>query len=462
MNYIDILFEQAKKSQPWSVAQDHAMMKPSDSLTGQMVQNVVQKAPVQKPQQISKPQISQPTQLEPQVQPEVLIEADQDVMPIEYQEGYKPQVPQSEIVRQNYNKALFDQIAESKAIGENLQDMSGRYESEREAVKKSMSESDNIKMPEQNPWADVIAMFGAPLAAMVMGGEAAALAQQPAQKSAMGLVEGARKSDAERIKALQERIKERSGKQLELAKLSSQEIKDAEAKVLGLKKDISGGIQKGSEKVADIELQPYKAAEALKRAEAIAKTKPATEGERKGAFQFGLMEQAEKNLQDLKKKYGNYPSMNNKWFRLQKNIAGGMFGSTLASDFLNSKGIDEPTRQQIQSEIGFLESIGRIQSGAAVTVAEWSQMREPYFPTYGDSESIVATKDQQRQKALEGVKIIAGKAAPLVSKPVGTIKVDSDKKLKVTNGKKTFIIPQKDLEDAEKDGFWEVKSELAK
>lgn len=220
----------------------------------------------------------------------------------------------------------------------------------------------------------------------------------------------------------------------------------------------SQATEKAAKDLSDLEKFPQEQAAKEQRAKILAsqaqqKLNTPTEGERKGAFQLGLMRQAEQNINDLKQKYGGYPSVNNKWFRLQKNIASGMFGTTLVSDALNSSAIDPAVREQISAELQFLESIGRIQSGAAISMSEWNSMREQYFPTFGDSPDSIARKEQQRKKALEGLGIVAGRAESMVAPP----KSISADQVKVSNGKETLIIDRSDLKDANKDGYKEVK-----
>ena len=59
----------------------------------------------------------------PQKQNEIVIES-APVMPIEYPEGYKVQVPQSEVIRQNRNEAILPLMQEAKSMGQNVEALS--------------------------------------------------------------------------------------------------------------------------------------------------------------------------------------------------------------------------------------------------------------------------------------------------------------------------------------------------
>lgn len=443
----------------------------------------------------------------PQKQPMTYIEAKAPA-PIEYPEGYKIQAPESEIIRQNVNEALIKQQQEQKALSKNI---SAAY-NEREGYKKSLQDTlmkmQNLQegqysapeidaqikalsekstapqLQERSALADVIALFGAPVLGAISG-ETGALAQMPAAKASRDIYEGAHKQELERVKLLKEntdqklkalidikksgqesfdksqarqleKVKAELGATKDLASMSSDDLKSLEDKLFKLNASFPEIIAKSAKDITNVEQQPGKQAAAEKRAQLMAgiaqqRISQPTEGERKGAFQLGLMQQAEKNLQDLKEKHGDYPSMKNKWFRTQKNIAGGMFGTTAMSDLLNSKMISPDVREQIQYELSFLESIGRIQSGAAITVGEWGQMREQYFPTYGDAPQSVASKEQQRQKALEGVAIVAGKAKSMVSPPKSVV---SQFPKKVYKGKQSATVSnEKELREARSEGW---------
>lgn len=437
----------------------------------------------------------------PQIQKEKLTEISGEAeKPIEYPPGYKVQVPQSEIIRNNVNNALMEQQREAKNLGKNANDI---YE-ERELYKRDMVDALNrmksmtdksyeapeidaqIKLyhqkmmepkesvPQRDMLTEAILTLGPALGGKMLG-EAGALAAPVAFKGARDTYEAQRKQEIERIKNLkddtekklkamidlkksgqesfdkaQERGLNRVKAELEstksLATMSNDDLKRTEDNLLKLNESIAKEIGSKSVDIAKMDRSKELEDKKDKRASIMAgiaskRMGIPSEGERKGAFHLGLMDQAEKNINDLVEKHGTYPSMKDKWFRTKKNIAAGMFGTTLMSDFLNnSKMIDEATRQQIEAEISFLEGIGRIQSGAAITFNEWSQFREPYFPTDGDSDEAVKTKEQARKTAIDGVKIIAGRAAPLVKKPVGVIKKDEPKMSKMSREQKIKLL----------------------
>lgn len=338
------------------------------------------------------------------------------------------QVDQSKILLEAYRQGLEPQIAQQKAL--------------EESVGSQIKAIGEMKSPERSDLADAIMLLGAPLLG-ALGGEAGALSAPKAYAGASDIYE-------KQLKAAEEKAAAKR-------KLGYERLEEDKKRLATLGTEIAKGRMAGGEKLAEMEYKKTQAENELKKAKIMAQVqqdvRPPSEGERKGAYYLTSMLQAEKNLKDLKEKYGEYPSVNNKWFRTQKEIASGAFGTTLMSDFLNTKIIDEPTRQQIQAEIQFLEAVGRIKSGAAITMKEWSQFREPYFATSGDSPDIIKQKDQARQKEIEGFGIIAGKARGLIKPPEQVI----SNKVKVSNGIETYIIDRKDLSDATKEGFKEVK-----
>ena len=431
--------------------------------------------------------------------------------PIEYPAGYRPKLKESEIIRENFNYAIGDRNKDASDIQKNMQGSSkdvsqgkermrsvldslrnsgtAAYAPDQELevkIQEAAKARDAGQYPERDLLTEAILGFG-PAVLGGLTGEAGQLAQAPANVGARNLYEGQRKEMIERYKEQRnkaeatykellaqksknkeswdksqqrelDRLKTVMGAEKDMTQMSLQDLQRQEQMLNEINKGVLDKTTSGALEVAKMErgyeLEKNKDSRARIMAQiAQKKADLPTEGERKGAFQLGLMQQGEQNLQDLKKKYGNYPSMNDKWFRSVKNIASGMFGTTMMSDFLNSKMISEPTRQQIQAELSFLESIGRIQSGAAINIGEWSQMREQYFPTFGDSAELVNSKEQQRKTAMDGVKIIAGRAKDQVSAPQSTISKDSFPRVVRKGTQKATVSNEQELKEAMDEGW---------
>lgn len=395
--------------------------------------------------------------------------------------NYRFQNPVTQIYTENVNRALKQRQADMGGIAENyggaiqadkenkirlgesikkLQEVGKNKSGTPELLLKQISDSykdiNQEKVPERNALSEAILSFGPALFGSLTG-EAGQLSQAAAGQQARKQYEAGRAEDVKAVAAknkssldkynslvkIRESIieEEQKGATADLDKIkaelslfgdlsgkSEKNITDMEKTINDMGKEISSERIKGAEKAAEFEAEPAKQAALEKRAriQAAAATKRAdnpTEGERKGAFQYGNMIQAEQNLQDLKSQNnGKYPSQNEKFFRLKKDIVSGHFSdSATMSDLLNSKSLDPKIRQQIQAELSFLESIGRIQSGAAIGPKEWLNYREQYIPTWGDNDENVAQKEQQRKTSITGVKAIAGRAAGSAAQPVQVI-----------------------------------------
>lgn len=414
-----------------------------------------------------------------QVEPVSIVEGEAKVRPIEFDTGYKFQSQQTQPYVENVNRALEGRLQDKEAFAANAAEaFKKRQEQEinlknivnqaqqaktpyqrpdelKMALTKAQQDASNLqKMPEQDLASQAILSF-APALFGAIGGESAAISQVKGGQQARDLVAAQRKEQSENINKQNEQIMK---KYEQLVKIDSQLADDWLAKQkldteqarlgadilkfgVGLtdkdlsrseqlasqaSKDVLMGSVAGTKEATKLEGEPAKEAAKNQRAATLAANKPPTEGQSKGAFQLGLMQQAEQNLQDIKQKNKGYPSLNQKFFRVQREIQSGGYGGTLMSDLLNSDIIDKPTRSQIQAELQFLESIGRIQSGAAISAGEWLNMREQYFPTYGDGKDSVSIKEQQRKQALGGLKIIAGRAASQVPKAQSVISQEQE------------------------------------
>lgn len=176
--------------------------------------------------------------------------ADLDRQPIEYPKGYKVQVPESEIIRQNVNAALEDQIVRS----EGLQQKSQEVGSEREGYKRDMIdvlnrmksmtdktyESPEVdaqismyqkKMMEpkdsvapRDPISELILTIGPALGGL-LGGESGALSAPAAGKASRDIYEYQRKEEIDRVKALKDDTEKKLKAMIDLKK-SGQESFD--------------------------------------------------------------------------------------------------------------------------------------------------------------------------------------------------------------------------------------------
>lgn len=364
---------------------------------------------------------------------------------------------------ENYGQALDEDKQNKIRLNESIkklqnvgQNQSGTPDFLLKQIAGSYKDIGTEKVPERDKLSEAILSFGPALFGSLTG-EAGQLSQAAAGQQARKQYEAGRAQDiqtataknkasiekynslvklresilneeAKKGQADLEKIKAELGLFGDLSGKTAKNISDMEKTINDMGKEISSEKIKGAEQAAKFEGEPAKAAEMEKRAriKAAAATRRAenpTEGERKGAFQYGNMAQAEQNLQDLKAQQGGkYPSQNEKFFRLKKSIFSGQYSdSPTMTDLLNMKGFDPKLRQQAQAELAFLEGIGRIQSGAAISPKEWLNFREQYFPTYGDNAENIAQKEQQRKTSMAGVKAVAGRAAPLAPAPVQVI-----------------------------------------
>lgn len=405
-------------------------------------------------------------------QEELVIEAPAKVNPIEFPEGYNFELKQTAPYVENVNRAIGQREQDKAALSQNAQDA---YEQQQKALitysqavedlrkardpyktpdwlqdaleKQKVRAENPEKAPERSLLAEAILAFSPGLAALA-GGESAALAAPEAQKQGRNLYEVYRKEEVDQIKERNKAIADKYEKLAKLDKayadrwLNDQKLSTEQARAVieGLKlpinvaqkdalemtgqasnigKEVLTNTMTGAAKAADMESAPEKERQKTKRAGIIAGMKPPSEGERKAAFQYNLTAQAQQNINDVVAKSKGYPSLKESFFKTKKSILTGDTGGTLMNEFMNKFISDPALRSQVQSELQFLESIGRIQSGAAIKPDEWLVLREQYFPSYGDSQDSIALKEKQRAVALEGLKTMAGRADTL--KPVSVV-----------------------------------------
>ena len=409
-------------------------------------------------------------------QPELQIVAE-TIKPLEYNEGYKPQLKQSDLYISNLNKAIEQRQAQANAYTQNALDLSEenrrrmvdfdtalrslssgldqykRPENLDFAIKKAEKEASDLKQPEsRNLFSELLISF-APAVAGAIGGESAAIAAPTAGKQARDIYETQRKEEIDLFKEKNKQALEKYEKLLKIDQKAAEEFLQRQklnvdmgrAQIEGLKfattttaKDLESAQQlaekankqvtdvtaAGAKNLVDLESIPAKEEEKTKRAKIISgiqsANKPPTEFQGKSAMYYNLTAQAQQNINDLVAKNKGYPSLDSSFFRTKKEILSGKYGDISVSDFIN-KYIDDPNlRAQAQAEIQFLEGIGRISSGAAINASEWLQFREQYFPTYGDKEDSIAFKEKQRQTMVKSMKSNAGKAPTIEPQSVIT------------------------------------------
>lgn len=90
------------------------------------------------------------------------------------------------------------------------------------------------------------------------------------------------------------------------------------------------------------------------------------------------------------------------------------------------------TKQQEQAERNFINAQLRRESGAAISQGEYDSAEKQYFPRPGDSPEVLEQKRANRQQAVEGMKIAAGRAwskVPLIpQRPVQTPEIQQKMK----------------------------------
>lgn len=259
----------------------------------------------------------------PQKQKEIVIESN-PVMPIEYPEGYKVQVPQSEIIRENRNEAILPLMQEAKSMGQNVEALTRQTDADRNALRQAVQKMRDIDFKEyQNPEIDtlikaqqekmltqgadiperdmateLILNLGPALGGMFLG-EAGALAAPAAFKQSREIYEGQRKEQIERVKLLkensekklkalidakksgqeafdktQERELKKAQYELEggkaLAQQSAQELDRTEQRLLTLNTEIARQRGQGATDIGKMELEKEKEAGKTKRANIIA------------------------------------------------------------------------------------------------------------------------------------------------------------------------------------------------
>lgn len=115
------------------------------------------------------------------------------------------------------------------------------------------------------------------------------------------------------------------------------------------------------------------------------------------------IEQAEKDFQALADK-GFDPT--SKASAAQRNLPGFLSGMQ-----------SEDAKLQAQAERNFVNAVLRRESGSAINASEFASAEEQYFPRLGDTPQVLEQKRRNREIALNGLKVAAGKAWDKIQLP---------------------------------------------
>lgn len=78
--------------------------------------------------------------------------------------------------------------------------------------------------------------------------------------------------------------------------------------------------------------------------------------------------------------------------------------------FLPNAVVGENAQLVDQAERNFINSILRRESGAAISSSEFSNAEKQYFPRLGDTPEVLAQKEANRQRVIEGMRLESGNA----------------------------------------------------
>lgn len=125
-----------------------------------------------------------------------------------------------------------------------------------------------------------------------------------------------------------------------------------------------------------------------------------TEGERTSGNYLGRMDAAEKLL-------GEYVPSTMDYIAADRSMRGGPVMSSIANAGLSKQG-----QQYYQAAADWVRAKLRKESGAVISPEEMAQEIKTYFPMPGDKPETVKQKAQARKQAQEGMRGMAGRAAP--------------------------------------------------
>jgi hypothetical protein len=127
----------------------------------------------------------------------------------------------------------------------------------------------------------------------------------------------------------------------------------------------------------------------------------ATEGERVSANYLGRMEASEQLL-------GNYVPGVKDYTAARIVMQGGPVAASAANSALSVEG-----QQYYQAAADWVRAKLRKESGAVISPQEMEQEIKTYFPVPGDSQQVIEQKRQARQQAMDGMRLMGGRAAPV-------------------------------------------------
>ncbi len=105
----------------------------------------------------------------------------------------------------------------------------------------------------------------------------------------------------------------------------------------------------------------------------------------------------------------------------------GSFYSRYAPEFMQN----EQTKQQLQAERNFVNSVLRNESGAAISPSEFESAARQYFPRPGDTQGVLKQKELNRKQIYNTFKASAGRAFEKVPSAVSSSSLNPDQRQKI-------------------------------
>lgn len=303
------------------------------------------------------------------------------------------------------------------------------------------------KYPQQNVMANMVA-DAVPVILGALGGTAAKRAALPGFKVVQDVKNSARKEELEIHKSQKDNLKQNYSAVLEADKaFRDDELKrmDLEMKRIGLKlqrgeglsnqelqlvtksqatADKSEGhaydaVRDSAKTMAQLEKdsEQFRQKMEAKKAAAGKKGIKGTDGQYQAALYANSMMQSQAALEKMKQDRGMgvLPSAQSKFFQTLTDIDTGKFGNATVSSFIKEVARDNHSfaelkdiEDQITHEKNFIAGVMRKESGAAVTIPEWLDMRRRYFDIYGATPDQSKINSANRNSAMRQMKISAG------------------------------------------------------
>lgn len=104
-----------------------------------------------------------------------------------------------------------------------------------------------------------------------------------------------------------------------------------------------------------------------------------------------------------------------------------MWGVGGALGAAGNKLISQESQKAEQAQRDFINAILRLESGAAIGKDEFDNARKQYFPQPGDGEDVIVQKAANRQKAIEGLRMMAGPVAGRVKASQPALQQNQDR-----------------------------------